>query len=188
LSTDEVLHEPRPLNEDGDTLAAISRRIVRLYKEHYGKGPTRARTYHWRDLVVVLLRDGFTPLEKTLEGQSGPDRVRDLRAELQRAMTERFEQVVEEELRREVIAFLSASHSDPDLHAEIFVLAPEREAQDKFERAHGAANRDGGAPTAAGERWAADRDGGASTAARGRPAANHDGKLAAGEIRQGGSP
>jgi uncharacterized protein YbcI len=130
---EERLHEPRAAGEDGDTLAAISRRIVRLYKEHYGKGPTRARTYHWRDLVVVLLRDGFTPIEKTLQSNGGMETARRLRNELAGTMGERFKQVVEEELRREVIAFLSASHTDPDLHAEIFVLAPDGDGQDGHE-------------------------------------------------------
>ena len=39
--------EPVLRHEDhGATLAAISRRIVGLLKEHYGKGPTQARTYY----------------------------------------------------------------------------------------------------------------------------------------------
>ena len=67
----------------GDTLAAISRRVVGLYKEHYGRGPVRARTYWWSDLVVVLLRDGFTPLEKTLQQAGRGDVVERVRLEFQ---------------------------------------------------------------------------------------------------------
>ena len=47
-------------------LATISRRIVQLHKQYYGKGPTKAKTYYHGDLVVVLMRGGFTPVEETL--------------------------------------------------------------------------------------------------------------------------
>jgi uncharacterized protein YbcI len=123
----------------GDTLAAISRRVVHLYKQHYGRGPTRARTYYWRDLVVVLLRDGFTPLEQTLRTGGRAPLVHQLRAEFQHVMAPEFKRVIEEELRREVIAFMSASHHEPDVNAEIFVLAP----GDSTEEPAGGATDDG---------------------------------------------
>src|SRR5258708_7922274 len=73
-------HMPQPVTSDvptveeaapaqpahGSDLAAVSRRIVGLMKELYGKGPTGARTYHSGDLVVVILSGGFTTAEKTL--------------------------------------------------------------------------------------------------------------------------
>jgi uncharacterized protein YbcI len=123
--------DPQPLrlasgSDEGDNLAAISRRVVRLYKERYGRGPTRARTYHWRDVVVVLLREGYTPLEQTLREAGRSAVVNQLRSEFQPVMADDFKRIVEEELRREVIAFMSASHMDPDMNAEVFVLAPEQ--------------------------------------------------------------
>jgi uncharacterized protein YbcI len=51
---------------DGDARASISRRLVGLHKEFDGRGPTRAKTYINGDLVVVLMRGGFTPVEETL--------------------------------------------------------------------------------------------------------------------------
>ncbi len=109
--------------EQGKTLAAISRRIVGLLKEHYGKGPTKARTYYSGDLVVVLLSGGYTQAEKTLIEDGRSRAVMDLRAELQEVMNERFRKVIEEELHRDVVAFMSAGHHDPDYNAEVFVLA-----------------------------------------------------------------
>ena len=103
-------------------------RIVRLYKEYYGKGPTRARTYYWRDLVVVVLRDGFTQLEQTLHDGGRGKVVLDVRAEFQELMKMNFKRVIEEELEREVIAFLSAAHHEPDISVEIFLLVPDTEA------------------------------------------------------------
>lgn len=113
------------------TLAVISRRIVSLVKEYYGKGPTHARTYHFGDVVLVLLRGGYTPVEKTLLADGYVQAVRDQRAAFQEVMQPRFRRVIEEELRREVTAFMSTTHHDPDLNAELFVLAPEA-AEDRL--------------------------------------------------------
>jgi uncharacterized protein YbcI len=117
-------------SEHGSTLAAISRRMVGLIKEHYGKGPTNARTYHWGELVVVLLSGGSTSVEKTLIADGQEQAVIDQRTAFQDAMRPRYKRVIEEEMRREVIAFMSAYHHDPDINAEIFVLAP-REGADE---------------------------------------------------------
>ncbi len=43
----------------GDVLSEISDGLVALLKDHYGKGPTQAKTYYQDDLVVCLLRGGF---------------------------------------------------------------------------------------------------------------------------------
>jgi uncharacterized protein YbcI len=108
----------------GDPLANAARRIVQLQKAHYGKGPTRARTYMNDDLVVVLLRDGLTRLEQTLVDENKEDAVLDQRRAFQEVMRTRFTAVIEEEFGRTVIAMMSANHVDPNLSAEIFVLEP----------------------------------------------------------------
>ena len=51
--------------QQSSALANISRRIVQLHKEFYGKGPTKAKTYYSDDLVVVLMRGGYTKVEDT---------------------------------------------------------------------------------------------------------------------------
>ena len=50
----------------GAVRTAISDGLVALLKEYYGVGPTQAKTYYVEDLVVCLLRGGFTPVEQTL--------------------------------------------------------------------------------------------------------------------------
>jgi uncharacterized protein YbcI len=56
----------------GDVLTAISDGMVSLLKEFYGRGPTRTKTYYEDDLVVCLLRGGFSRVEQTLlEGGRG---------------------------------------------------------------------------------------------------------------------
>jgi hypothetical protein len=52
----------------------------------------------------------------------------DQRAVFQDVMRPRFKRVIEEELQREVLAFMSAIHNDPDLNAELFVLSHETDA------------------------------------------------------------
>ena len=104
------------------TLANISRRIVQLHKEFYGKGPTKAKTYYHDDLVVVLMRGGFTRVEETLLQSGRGDAVKQQRAEFQQAMREPFTKVIEEETGRKVVAFMSTSHQHPDMLGELFVL------------------------------------------------------------------
>jgi uncharacterized protein YbcI len=108
---------------DGSPLANISRRIVGLHKDFYGKGPTKAKTYLHDDLVVVLMRGGFTKVEQTLLEQGRGDSVLQQRADFQEVMVDRFKQVVEEETGRRVAALMSASHQHPDLICATFVLA-----------------------------------------------------------------
>lgn len=112
-------------HDRGTMLANISRRTVMLYKEFYGKGPTRARTYYQDDTVLVLLRGGFTRVEETLIRDGRGEAVHRQREAFQSSMHDRFKAVVEEETGRKAIAFMSASHHDPDLNAEVCILAPE---------------------------------------------------------------
>lgn len=104
------------------TLATISRRVVGLLKEYHGKGPTKARTYLWDDLVVVVLSGGNTTAENTLLRAGRESLVVEQRAELQEVMRQHLERVIEEELRREAVAFMNANHFEPDYHVELFML------------------------------------------------------------------
>jgi uncharacterized protein YbcI len=106
----------------GDVRANISRRLVQLHKEFYGRGPTRAKTYCDDDLVVVLMRGGFTPVEETLMRAGRGDSVIKQRADFQDVMLERFNEVIEQETGRKVVAMMSGSHQRPDLIGEVFVL------------------------------------------------------------------
>jgi uncharacterized protein YbcI len=108
----------------GDLLTGISKGMVALLKEFYGRGPTRAKSYYQDDLVVCLLRGGFTRVEQTLlEGGRG-DAVIQQRMEFQELMRERFVAVIEEVTGRSVIGFMSGNQQDPDIMCEVFILAP----------------------------------------------------------------
>ena len=108
----------------GDVLTAVSDGLVGLLKEYYGHGPTRAKSYYSDDLVVCLLRGGFSRVEQTLlEGGRG-DSVIGQRMEFQDLMRDRFEAVIETATGRKVIGFMSGNQQDPDLMCEVFILAP----------------------------------------------------------------
>ena len=108
----------------GDVLTAISDGLVALLKEFYGRGPTRVKSYYEDDLVVCLLRGGFTRVEQTLlEGGRGSAVIQQ-RMEFQDLMRQRFEQVVQDATGRRVIGFMSGNQQHPDIMCEVFILAP----------------------------------------------------------------
>ena len=113
-----------PITASGDVRTEISDGLVALLKDFYGRGPDRAKTYVNDDLVVCLLRGGFTRVEQTLlEEGHGEDVIRQ-RMIFQQVMRHRFEQVVEHATGRKVVGFMSGNHQDPDMICEVFVLAP----------------------------------------------------------------
>jgi uncharacterized protein YbcI len=108
----------------GEVLTAISDGIVALLKEFYGRGPTRTKSYYEDDLVVCLLRGGFTRVEQTLlEGGRGSAVIQQ-RMEFQELMRKRFEAVIERATGRRVIGFMSGNQQHPDIMCEVFILAP----------------------------------------------------------------
>jgi uncharacterized protein YbcI len=108
----------------GEVLTAISDGMVGLLRDFYGRGPTRAKSYYEDDLVVCLLRGGFSRVEQTLlEGGRGASVIQQ-RMEFQELMRERFEGVIEVATGRRVIGFMSGNQQDPDIMCEVFILAP----------------------------------------------------------------
>ena len=108
----------------GDVLTAISDGLVGLLKEFYGHGPTRTKSYYQDDLVVCVLRGGFSRVEQTLlEGGRGHAVIQQ-RMEFQEVMRGRFAEVIEGATGRRVIGFMSGNQQHPDLMCEVFILAP----------------------------------------------------------------
>jgi uncharacterized protein YbcI len=108
----------------GDVLTAISDGMVALLREFYGRGPTRAKSYYEDDLVVCVLRGGFSRVEQTLLEGGRTAAVIQQRLEFQELMRERFEEVIERATGRHVIGFMSGNQQHPDMMCEVFVLAP----------------------------------------------------------------
>jgi uncharacterized protein YbcI len=107
-----------------ELLAGITRDLVSLHHEYYGKGPTRARSYMADDTLISILEGGFTTVEATLIADGKSNAVHEIRRSFQTAMEERFRAVVEGATNRSVIAYMSQIHTDPDMAVELFVLEP----------------------------------------------------------------
>src|SRR5690242_1509451 len=107
----------------GNLLAAISTSIVAILREHYGRGPMKAKTYALDDIIVVVMRgSGFTPLEQTIMNSGQPGRVVEMREDFQRVMKDRYKETIRELTGRNVVAFLSQAHVEPDITIEIFFV------------------------------------------------------------------
>jgi uncharacterized protein YbcI len=103
----------------------ISREMVRLYKEQFGRGPTRARTsFAGPDVVITTLEETFTPAEQRLADMGEHQRLRDTRLYFQYATDDDFRSVIERILGRKVRAFNSAIDTRVDVCVEVFHLEP----------------------------------------------------------------
>ncbi len=116
---------------DGDQagtsmMSSISNEMVRLYKDQFGRGPTKARA-HWAgpDSLVVLLENTLVPAERNLVRMGEHQRVRDVRMFFQYATVREFCEPIERLTGRKVRSFLSALDTEADgMATEVFVLHP----------------------------------------------------------------
>lgn len=126
ISTNTQVHP------EGHVLSAISNGMVALLKEYYGKGPTRAKSYYQDDLVVCVLRGGFSRVEQTLLDGGRGSAVIQQRMEFQELMRDRFVEVIERVVNRPVIGFMSGNQQGPDLMCEVFILGPSDLVEDQL--------------------------------------------------------
>ena len=117
--------------------STISRRVVQLLKEFYGRGPVGARTYYHDDYVLVLLSGGFSKVEDTLLAAGKGEAVAELREAFQATMRDRFVEAIEEITGRSVVSFMSATDQGADATAELFLLRPVREGVEETEQTSG---------------------------------------------------
>lgn len=114
--------ERRPLFE-------ISNAMVQIYKEQFGRGPTKVRThYAGPDTLVCLLENTFTPAERNLQAMGEHQRLRDIRMLFQYAETSRFTTPIERITGRRVRGFISGIDTNADIACELFVLEPQSAA------------------------------------------------------------
>ena len=107
---------------DGRTRVALSNALVRIWKEHYGRGPTSARAIVDGSMVFVILQDGLTRNEETLLAAGRQQVVRDFRAAFMDTMREHFNAAVAEITGRAVLAHECQMVFEPTMTVEIFVL------------------------------------------------------------------
>lgn len=106
----------------GQLAAAISNAMVGIHSRHYGKGPTKAKTYLIDDTVVCVMQDVFTTVERTLIEAGKGDLVRDVRTTFQYSLRDEFMGSVAEITGRKPRAFMSQIDCDADMAVEFFLL------------------------------------------------------------------
>ena len=117
-------HDTTPRQRDGAVRTAISDGMVALLKDFYGVGPSQTKTYYHDDIVVCLMRGGFTRVEQTLLEGGRTSAVIQQRMDFQEVMRDRFVAVIEQATGRKVVGFMSGNQQQPDMICEVFVLAP----------------------------------------------------------------
>jgi uncharacterized protein YbcI len=120
------LPAPRESDDNGSVLMAISKEMVRLYKQQFGRGPASARTvWSGSDVITVILESTLSPAERNLVRLGEHERLRETRLYFQYASVREFCEPVERLTGRTVRAFISGTDSEVDgLSVETFVLWP----------------------------------------------------------------
>jgi uncharacterized protein YbcI len=114
------------VTSQGEQLAAVTNGIVGLFREYYGRGPTKAKSFLLDGYIVVcVLEDTMTTVEQTLVKNGNGDMVRQVRLTFQEAMADQFEGVVAAAMGRRVTAYHSQLTMEPDMGFEFFVLEEE---------------------------------------------------------------
>ena len=104
---------------------AISSVVAELHRAHYGRGADRVRTTITGDLVVTVLEDPFTVVEKKMIREGEFSKTRETRTMFQDWMRESFVAAVEDATGRKVRQFFSQVARDPDTAVELFLLEPD---------------------------------------------------------------
>jgi uncharacterized protein YbcI len=102
---------------------AVSNAMVGLYKELFGRGPTKARTsFAGEDTLLCTLQASMTAAERNLLALGEQRRLRDTRMFFQYASEDAFCGLVERITGRKVWAFVSGIDVERDVSSEVFYL------------------------------------------------------------------
>jgi uncharacterized protein YbcI len=107
-------------------LLAVSNAMVKLYKDQFGRGPTKSRAnFAGPDILVCTLRETLTPAEQNMVAMGEHQRLRDIRMFFQHSSETEFRSTVEEITGRSVEAFVSGMDTRQDVATEVFYLVPQ---------------------------------------------------------------
>jgi len=120
-----TMPEQTAAEQRGMQTAELSNAMVRIYKEQFGRGPTKAHSvYAGPDLVICTLEHSLTPAEHRMVQLGEHQRVRDIRTFFQHACEPEFVGAVEQITGRRVRAFVSGTDTNQDVSSEVFYLRP----------------------------------------------------------------
>jgi uncharacterized protein YbcI len=108
----------------GTLRAELATAMVRLNREFYGRGPTRARVSMADDVIVVSLEDALTTVERALLAEGEIRMIGAIRERTGTIKRAPFVQAVEEITGRRVRAFVTGFNEDPPIVIDTFILEP----------------------------------------------------------------
>ena len=112
-------------DRQGLELQEVTNAMVRIYKEQFGRGPTKARTnYAGPDTLVSTLENSLTVAESSMLALDEHQRVREIRLFFQHASERDFVDAVQQITGRKVRAFVSGTDTHRDVSSEVFYLEP----------------------------------------------------------------
>jgi uncharacterized protein YbcI len=136
MQEDNPGHVEEPHGHGGSALAdrspmlEIANAMVRLYKDAFGRGPTKARAqFAGQDTLVVILESSLTVAERNLVAMGEHQRLREARLFFQYALEDQFRAIVEQALGRRTLAFISGIDTARDVAVEIFTLEPDEDPE-----------------------------------------------------------
>ncbi len=106
----------------GAQLAKITREMVRIKSQSYGKGATEAKAYQCDNFLFVVLKGGMTTVEQNLLEHGEQRLVREVRLRYQENNGADFKGAVERIGGHRVLTYQSQVLFAPDYTVEIFVL------------------------------------------------------------------
>jgi uncharacterized protein YbcI len=114
----------------GLELQEVTNAMVRIYKELFGRGPTKARSsYAGRDTLIATLENSLTAAEHNMIALGEHQRVRETRTLFQHASERNFIETVEQITGRRVRAFVSGTDTHRDVSTEVFYFEPVTSAE-----------------------------------------------------------
>ncbi|MGH2881106.1 MAG: Na-translocating system protein MpsC family protein [Solirubrobacteraceae bacterium] len=118
--------EQRPEAEAAPSpLLAISNETVQLYKQSFGRGPTKARTlFADADTVLILLEDALTTGERTLVDLGANEQLQEARKVIQDALEPALRSLIERTLGRGTRTFISGIDASRATAAHVITLEP----------------------------------------------------------------
>jgi uncharacterized protein YbcI len=131
--TDDTLRS----SEHGGLLSQISTEMVSAMKTYYGKGPVEAKSYMLDDFLLVVMRGGMLPVERTMLEAGRQDVVRAFRQQFENEMAGRLTGKIEQLTGRKVVTYQSQVMFDPDVVVEIFFFDRQAEEKEIRETAEG---------------------------------------------------
>jgi len=109
----------------GMELQELTNAMVRLYKELFGRGPTKARSnYAGPDTLIATIQNSLTAAERNMVALGEDQRVREIRMFFQHASEREFTDTVEQITGRKVWGFVSGMDTGSDVASEVFYLEP----------------------------------------------------------------